>query len=417
MVLVALSKRKLDNMLSMCYSYSCRWRYEYNASKCAVVVFNETKHQFQRTDRVWFLGNERVIESESYLHLGITCNKYLTNKDNVKQICSKIKCTYLSLVNSGIQADGLHPLTSNKIYKTVVLPKALYGSEMLYNVSNSDILSMEQCHRFCIKFMQRFPSRTRTAVALGMLGQNSLISDIDKRKLVLFGQLCRLSTKYRVKEIFNVRLVSYLVNSASQIVFIAEIINLVNKYNLRHVVDEYLRTGVFISKYSWKRLIKLRTQNKERESRNEYVNDPVYRFYDINPSNKASIVWEMCKLYPCITETCYVVAYLTAKLFNTYPYFCSTCQLMFTNFVEHALCECPCNRHSRNKFYKHISDNFSQSLYQYITNSDIHTRVNILLGAVTDLLCSYLDSESLFRFQKYCFFLCQMSVGKFQIYK
>ena len=407
MVLVALSKAKLDDMLTQCYFYSCKWRYEYNASKCSVVVFNESRHPFRRSNRVWFLGNEPLSETESYTHLGVTLNKYCSNKDQVSQVCSKIKSTYLYLVNSGIQADRLHPFTSNKVYKSIVLPKALYGSEMLFNLSKTDILTMEKCHRFCIKFMQRLPSRTRTAVALGMIGQLSLISEIDRRKLVLLGQICLLPTCYRVKWIFNARLLSYVNCPTNQVGFVPEVILLLCKYDLMSVMDSYLKSGIFASKYEWKRLVKCGISKAEAKLRDELVNDPVRRFYDINPvacdRHNSSVVWEICRLDPSITDACFTVAYLTAALFYTQQFFCTVCDREYANMVEHVLCECPCNIHVRDEFFVLILEKFGHRLHTYMFDISTYTRVNIFLGAITDDLIANLEPEGLFQFHKTCF--------------
>ncbi|KAH3794438.1 hypothetical protein DPMN_147971 [Dreissena polymorpha] len=49
MVLASFSKRGLDNMLNICYEYSKKWRFLYNPSICAVVVFNEQEHKHQHS--------------------------------------------------------------------------------------------------------------------------------------------------------------------------------------------------------------------------------------------------------------------------------------------------------------------------------------------------------------------------------
>ena len=108
---------------------------------------------------------------------------------NIKEACTKLRSTFLSLVNCGIYEDGLNPLTMRRIYNAVVLPKTLYGCEMWFNIHASHLTSLERAHRFCIKFMQFLPKTTSTDVALALFGINSLESEIDYRKLVFLGQL------------------------------------------------------------------------------------------------------------------------------------------------------------------------------------------------------------------------------------
>ena len=58
------------------------------------------------------------------------------------------------------------------------------------------------------KFIQVLPKQTRTEIALGLLGSNPIIAEIDKNKLIFLGQLCRLPPEVIHKQIFNQRLLS-----------------------------------------------------------------------------------------------------------------------------------------------------------------------------------------------------------------
>lgn len=138
------------------------------------------------TERVWKLGEDYIQKKEQYKHLGILCDKYMTFDNIVAEACRKIKGTFWSIINCGLHDDGLNPITSRQIYNSVVLPKALYGSELWSRLLPNDILSLERAHRFCIKFMQWLPCGTSTDVALTLLGSNSIEVEIDRRKLVFF---------------------------------------------------------------------------------------------------------------------------------------------------------------------------------------------------------------------------------------
>ena len=76
LVLVSYSRNGLQKMLNICNTYSTTWRYEYNPSKCAVIVFNEPKNAYNKCQRTWSLGDKLILEVENYTHLGINCNKY-----------------------------------------------------------------------------------------------------------------------------------------------------------------------------------------------------------------------------------------------------------------------------------------------------------------------------------------------------
>ena len=151
----------------------------------------------------------------------------------------------------------MHPLTCIKIYNSVVLPKALYGCENWFDLTESEILSLERAHRFCVKHMQSLSKRTRTDAALSLLGVFPIELEIDSRKLTLLGQMCRLNSNSWVKNVFLNRLTSFTTHSnGRQTGLIADIFRLLGKYQLRHVLGAYLESSIFPSKFAWKRILK-----------------------------------------------------------------------------------------------------------------------------------------------------------------
>ena len=209
MLLQSLTKNGLQKLVSICVAYFKVWRLDYNVLKCLVIVFNELLSAYNRSERHWFLGNEVLHEGTEYKHLGIVYNKDMKVKQNVADSVSSIRKLLFGLVSCGFSEMALHALTLKRIYKSVVLPRALYGSELWSNLSQNDIMLLERSHRLCIKTMQNMDRNTRTCVALSSIGIMSLNYMIVKRKLTLFGQLCRLDTSYAAKRLFLYRLSSH----------------------------------------------------------------------------------------------------------------------------------------------------------------------------------------------------------------
>ena len=104
--------------------------------------------------------------------------------------------------------------------------------------------------------MQGLPRITPTDIALSLVGSHSLESEIDSRKLQLFGQFCRLRIDHWLRHVFLNRLMSYFVNGAAQAV-----VRLLEKYNLSGTLDTYMRDSIFPSKISWKRMVKSEINN------------------------------------------------------------------------------------------------------------------------------------------------------------
>ena len=181
--------------------------YLYNALKCLVIVFNESKNAYQQANRTWMLGSDQVNEGTEYVHLGVRCDKYMSIDENIKLATNKIRRTFLSLSNCGIYEDGFNPISIKHMYNSIVLPKALYGCELWSNLLPKHVVSLEHAHRFCVKFMQFLPKNVSTDVALSLIGVQPIEAEIDYRKLIFFGQLCLLPGFYRIKEVFLRRLV------------------------------------------------------------------------------------------------------------------------------------------------------------------------------------------------------------------
>ena len=114
-------------------------------------MFNETPSQMTRSSRSWRLGDVDVSEVSEIVHLGLSVTKNLSPAQQVSDICRKLKSSYFGVVNVGLHVDGFHPLTGLKVYKSVVLPRALYGSETPCNCPLTLELQLERAHRFCLK--------------------------------------------------------------------------------------------------------------------------------------------------------------------------------------------------------------------------------------------------------------------------
>ena len=131
MVLVSFSKSGLDQMLALRYNYAMKWRFEYNADKCAVFICNSPDKG--HSEHSFHMDQQQIDIVDQYTHLGITCDKYVSTQLLIQEACRRLRGTFLSICNSGIHPGNLNPLTSRNIYKFVVIPKALYGCEMWSN--------------------------------------------------------------------------------------------------------------------------------------------------------------------------------------------------------------------------------------------------------------------------------------------
>ena len=94
--------------------------------------------------------------------------------------------------------------------------------------------------------MQSLNLRTRTDVALSLLGIFPIEIDIDFRKITLFGPYCRLNSNIWVKTVFLNRLTSYISKcNHRQEGFVPDVVRLLEKYQLIDSLYTYLKKGTF----------------------------------------------------------------------------------------------------------------------------------------------------------------------------
>ncbi|XP_053398165.1 uncharacterized protein LOC128556626 [Mercenaria mercenaria] len=191
MLLVSFSKYGMDSMLDICYNYARKWRYRYNANKCGIMVFNNNTNCVDSVQS-FTLGRETIQEVECYTHLGLITDTFLSTYKPICKACTKLRGTFLNISSSGIHPVALNPITSRTIYRSIVIPKSLYGCELWNMYSKTDMLKLERAHRFCLKFMQQLRQNISTDFSLSVINLSSIEAMIDFKKLQFFGQLCRL---------------------------------------------------------------------------------------------------------------------------------------------------------------------------------------------------------------------------------
>ena len=99
-------------MIDICYQYGIENHYFYNSSKCSVIVTGESLHCYKKNNRSWCLGGTVLAEEVQYKHLGILFNKFKNINPVINEACSKLRSTFLSIINCGINPGEIHPASS-----------------------------------------------------------------------------------------------------------------------------------------------------------------------------------------------------------------------------------------------------------------------------------------------------------------
>jgi hypothetical protein len=147
---------------------------------------------------------------------------------------------------------GLSCVTVIKLYKTIVLPRSLYGAELWSKLTQENITKLERAQHFCLKVVQTLPNRTKGVIVQAMVNIYSIETCIDINKLQFMGRLCRLDHGKLAKQIFLERLYQHLYANNEGLGFVADAVRILETYGLVQQLEEYISSCLFPSKAHWK---------------------------------------------------------------------------------------------------------------------------------------------------------------------
>ena len=132
------------------------------------------------------------------------------------------------------------------------------------------------------KHILRLPAHSPDSFCLSALGWNSIVSYIDMMKMMYFWRIFNIPEDTMYRNIFITRFYNVL----SRNVFsckspVAQLINVLHKYNYLPTVMNYILSNDLPSKHIWNRTVKRLVNDRQfflwRRSLRTYVNLQVYR--------------------------------------------------------------------------------------------------------------------------------------------
>ena len=135
-VLLSLTKHGLGNLLDICKQYASRWRYSYNASKCASMVMGLSSNHRPLQKINLSYGSHEISSTRSYKHLGTIQSVNGKLPFDVDDIRQSIRGTLFSILNRLTANRNVNPLILNFIYR-------VYYQEYCMHV-NYGIISLKQ---------------------------------------------------------------------------------------------------------------------------------------------------------------------------------------------------------------------------------------------------------------------------------
>ena len=205
----------------------------------------------------FIFGDSYIQQSDAAVHLGIRQDSNLSLSNRISERCQKAKNAFYAMVDLGLRPEVFNPLTSVRLYITVIIPSLLYGCELWNNMSRTDPVKLSQLQHFITKKIQGFHVRARSDMVESALGLNRITALVDKRKLMFLFKILNLDNSSICKQIFLRKLFHYLYSSVkSKHGFIPDICSLLIKYNLNFLLNVYVNDkGYLPQKRVWRQFV------------------------------------------------------------------------------------------------------------------------------------------------------------------
>ena len=143
------SKNRTDRVHQIVHGFGNRWRFKFNASKSALMVFGEgiNSNRKNKEHRVFTLGRERVKEKDTYDHVGVKMKIFESDTTRVEEKISKGRKMLNASTGLGVRKNGLTMGTCNIIFWQVVVPTVTFGSEVWVNTESDSeqLLTFQVC--------------------------------------------------------------------------------------------------------------------------------------------------------------------------------------------------------------------------------------------------------------------------------
>jgi hypothetical protein len=128
--------------------------YMIHPMKTTIIQYSTTNDEYK-----WYLDGNEITTKEDAIHFGIIRSEKNECSKNIEAREDNARCTKYALMGSDFHGtNGIDAVTSYKIYHTHVLPRLIYGLEVL-PLKKKHVENLEIFHRKSIRYLQSLPPK------------------------------------------------------------------------------------------------------------------------------------------------------------------------------------------------------------------------------------------------------------------
>ena len=385
---ICLDKETMQHLINLAYEYSCKWRFSFSPSKCAVMIFGKNVQ-----NDGFRLGNSVLDIVNMYTHVGITLiSKGKIQLSAIKTKTQASKRAFYSLVGTSLYKTCLSPIALSKLYWSICIPKLLAGAEVKC-FSDQEIAEYSSFHKSMAKDIQRLPEKSPDPMVLSSLGWRDIITQIDFVKLMFIQRILALNVHNLYRIVFLRRLYFIIMSgNVSDISPVAQIVSVLLKYGKIDEVTQMITNGEVPSKSSWKKKVASWLNDKMvtdwRFRLTLYPKLELYR--TVFPTWGPACWWQTSKSLPFLKNACVIIMrllsgthVLAVSKLSALPRdqrLCSYCNDRVVEDVEHFVLHCSRWNNIRFNMLRTIDLLLPDDLLQQWTWLPQKIKLYILLG-------------------------------------
>ena len=182
LTLMSYSQSEMQVMIPTSGGFANRSRFVIHPKKSCILTYGDKYLQYKEAS--YYMNGVEMSKVQQSTHLGI--HRESSNKANITEKISLGRRTAYSLMGAGLHCgNGLKQCVGGKLWSTYVVPRLLYGLEVL-SLSEKDLRDLELYQRKSLRQIQSFPDKTHSSAMLALLGILPLQRVIHKNILNLF---------------------------------------------------------------------------------------------------------------------------------------------------------------------------------------------------------------------------------------
>ena len=342
------SQANIQREIDKVYSYSQKWRFEFNSSKSTVIVFGKDTCP----DMNIKLGGKPINEKHGDTHMGVLLSGNSDMEETfIKERTKKAMRSYFAAESIGSRAIPASPVVLSKLYWTNCISSMVYGLEVV-PISGPHMDMLEQTHGSIAKLIQGQSKQTANVVPTASLGWRSIECHIDIMKMMFLWRLLLLPMGNIYKQLTLIRLCYHLYDTAGvHCGPLFDITNVFKKYSLVAMLDMAIKRGEYIEMNRFKSLVKDRVNKLEnsrfvitcqlykslnlfRQCVPKIAMWPWWNFANANPefTYKVRIIYRLLVARSCLNSD-------TASFSGSSPN-CNACDNNEVESVDHMLFVC-----------------------------------------------------------------------------